>query len=112
MVTQEGTIVVGGDQSSGKYSELELQASISLPRGQGICMCVPLVMRLQDDPSVDAPKLQLEYNNNAPSPLLPSTLPIGTEHQRLCSSVARSSPATPRPSDASLNILEQCIFHL
>jgi GTP-binding protein EngB required for normal cell division len=66
-VTQEGiqlpTIVVVGDQSSGKSSVLESLASISLPRGQGICTRVPLVMRLQDDPSADAPELQLEYNN-------------------------------------------------
>ncbi|GJN08406.1 hypothetical protein PR202_ga26319 [Eleusine coracana subsp. coracana] len=66
-VTQEGiqlpTIVVVGDQSSGKSSVLESLAGISLPRGQGICTRVPLVMRLQDDPSADAPKLQLEYSN-------------------------------------------------
>ncbi|RLN15506.1 hypothetical protein C2845_PM02G31090 [Panicum miliaceum] len=62
-VTQEGiqlpTIVVVGDQSS----VLESLAGISLPRGQGICTRVPLVMRLQDDPSADSPKLQLEYSN-------------------------------------------------
>ncbi|GJN30949.1 hypothetical protein PR202_gb19297 [Eleusine coracana subsp. coracana] len=66
-VTQEGiqlpTIVVVGDQSSGKSSVLESLAGISLPRGQGICTRVPLVMRLQDDLSADAPKLQLEYSN-------------------------------------------------
>ncbi|CAL4913650.1 unnamed protein product [Urochloa decumbens] len=64
-VTQEGiqlpTIVVVGDQSSGKSSVLESLAGISLPRGQGICTRVPLVMRLQDDPSADSPKLQLQY---------------------------------------------------
>ncbi|PUZ41817.1 hypothetical protein GQ55_9G535100 [Panicum hallii var. hallii] len=66
-VTQEGiqlpTIIVVGDQSSGKSSVLESLAGISLPRGQGICTRVPLVMRLQDDPAVDSPKLQLEYSN-------------------------------------------------
>ncbi|RLN41401.1 dynamin-related protein 4C-like [Panicum miliaceum] len=66
-VTQEGiqlpTIVVVGDQSGGKSSVLESLAGISLPRGQGICTRVPLVMRLQDDPSADSPKLQLEYSN-------------------------------------------------
>ncbi|CAL4930228.1 unnamed protein product [Urochloa decumbens] len=66
-VTQEGiqlpTIVVVGDQSSGKSSVLESLAGISLPRGQGICTRVPLVMRLQDDPSADSPKLQLQYSN-------------------------------------------------
>ncbi|KAL6649618.1 hypothetical protein ACP70R_013842 [Stipagrostis hirtigluma subsp. patula] len=48
-ITQEGiqlpTIVVVGDQSSGKSSVLESLAGISLPRGQGICTRVPLVMR-------------------------------------------------------------------
>uniref|UniRef100_A0A453IGJ7 Dynamin-type G domain-containing protein n=2 Tax=Aegilops tauschii subsp. strangulata TaxID=200361 RepID=A0A453IGJ7_AEGTS len=66
-VTQEGiqlpTIVVVGDQSSGKSSVLESLAGISLPRGQGICTRVPLVMRLQDDPAADSPVLQLEYSN-------------------------------------------------
>ncbi|KAG0551842.1 hypothetical protein BDA96_01G458200 [Sorghum bicolor] len=47
-------------KSSGKSSVLESLAGISLPRGQGICTRVPLVMRLQGDPSADSPKLQLE----------------------------------------------------
>ncbi|XP_021822750.1 dynamin-related protein 4C-like [Prunus avium] len=65
MVMEEGiqlpTIVVVGDQSSGKSSVLESLAGISLPRGQGICTRVPLVMRLQhhSDPQ---PELSLEYN--------------------------------------------------
>uniref|UniRef100_A0A0A9DPB7 Dynamin-type G domain-containing protein n=1 Tax=Arundo donax TaxID=35708 RepID=A0A0A9DPB7_ARUDO len=61
------TIVVVGDQSSGKSSVLESLAGISLPRGQGICTRVPLVMRLQgqDDPaSADEPLLQLEYGSS------------------------------------------------
>jgi GTP-binding protein EngB required for normal cell division len=67
-VTQEGiqlpTIVVVGDQSSGKSSVLESLAGISLPRGQGICTRVPLIMRLQDDPAVqDASVRQLEYSS-------------------------------------------------
>lgn len=66
-VIEEGiqlpTIVVVGDQSSGKSSVLESLAGISLPRGQGICTRVPLVMRLQHNPS---PKLELslEFNSN------------------------------------------------
>jgi energy-coupling factor transporter ATP-binding protein EcfA2 len=67
-VIQEGiqlpTIVVVGDQSSGKSSVMESLAGISLPRGQGIYTRVPLIMRLKDDPSADSPKLQLEYSNN------------------------------------------------
>ncbi|KAK4435354.1 Dynamin-related protein 4C [Sesamum alatum] len=54
-IMQEGiqlpTIVVVGDQSSGKSSVLESLAGISLPRGQGICTRVPLIMRLQNHPS-------------------------------------------------------------
>ncbi|XP_050374870.1 dynamin-related protein 4C-like [Argentina anserina] len=65
MVMDEGiqlpTIVVVGDQSSGKSSVLESLAGISLPRGQGICTRVPLIMRLQHHASVE-PELSLEYN--------------------------------------------------
>ncbi|KAK9912721.1 hypothetical protein M0R45_036570 [Rubus argutus] len=65
MVMEEGiqlpTIVVVGDQSSGKSSVLESLASITLPRGQGICTRVPLVMRLQHHSS-SQPELSLEYN--------------------------------------------------
>ncbi|MCI42466.1 dynamin-related protein 4C-like, partial [Trifolium medium] len=57
------TIVVVGDQSSGKSSVLESLAGISLPRGQGICTRVPLVMRLQNHP-LPYPELVLEYNGN------------------------------------------------
>ncbi|KAK4798463.1 hypothetical protein SAY86_030789 [Trapa natans] len=55
------TIVVVGDQSSGKSSVLESLAGISLPRGQGICTRVPLIMRLQDHSSPE-PELYLEFN--------------------------------------------------
>ncbi|KAJ7968795.1 Dynamin-related protein 4C [Quillaja saponaria] len=67
-ITKEGiplpTIVVVGDQSSGKSSVLESLAGISLPRGQGICTRVPLVMRLQNHP-ISKPELTLEYQNRA-----------------------------------------------
>ncbi|XP_074342625.1 dynamin-related protein 4C-like [Apium graveolens] len=63
-VMQEGiqlpTIVVVGDQSSGKSSVLESLAGISLPRGDGICTRVPLVIRLQNHAQSDS-NLQLEY---------------------------------------------------
>uniref|UniRef100_M1BQM5 Interferon-induced GTP-binding protein mx n=1 Tax=Solanum tuberosum TaxID=4113 RepID=M1BQM5_SOLTU len=62
-IMQEGiqlpTIVVVGDQSSGKSSVLESLAGISLPRGQGICTRVPLIMRLQNHNEIE---LHLEYN--------------------------------------------------
>ncbi|XP_068308055.1 dynamin-related protein 4C-like [Pyrus communis] len=65
MVMDEGiqlpTIVVVGDQSSGKSSVLESLAGISLPRGQGICTRVPLIMRLEHHSS-SQPELSLEYN--------------------------------------------------
>lgn len=65
-VMQEGiqlpTIVVVGDQSSGKSSVLESLAGISLPRGQGICTRVPLVMRLQRSRSPE-PEIWLEYGD-------------------------------------------------
>ncbi|KAL8543637.1 hypothetical protein ACS0TY_004274 [Phlomoides rotata] len=64
-IMQEGiqlpTIVVVGDQSSGKSSVLESLAGISLPRGQGICTRVPLIMRLQNHHSPQ-PELFLEYD--------------------------------------------------
>ncbi|XP_057803267.1 dynamin-related protein 4C-like [Salvia miltiorrhiza] len=64
-IMQEGiqlpTIVVVGDQSSGKSSVLESLAGISLPRGQGICTRVPLIMRLQNHQNPQ-PELFLEYD--------------------------------------------------
>eukprot|EP00268_Persea_americana_P039695 TRINITY_DN3931_c0_g1_i3.p1 TRINITY_DN3931_c0_g1~~TRINITY_DN3931_c0_g1_i3.p1 ORF type:complete len:688 (+),score=128.68 TRINITY_DN3931_c0_g1_i3:293-2356(+) len=54
------TIVVVGDQSSGKSSVLESLAGISLPRGQGICTRVPLVLRLQEH-DMNEPEIYLEY---------------------------------------------------
>ncbi|KAJ4783444.1 Interferon-induced GTP-binding protein Mx1 [Rhynchospora pubera] len=64
-ITQEGiqlpTIVVVGDQSSGKSSVLESLAGISLPRGQGICTRVPLIMRLQGISDTTKSSLHLEY---------------------------------------------------
>ncbi|XP_058079501.1 dynamin-related protein 4C-like [Magnolia sinica] len=63
-VMEEGielpTIVVVGDQSSGKSSVIESLAGISLPRGQGICTRVPLIMCLQNVPT-DKPQMHLEY---------------------------------------------------
>ncbi|KAJ9180423.1 hypothetical protein P3X46_008670 [Hevea brasiliensis] len=64
-VAKEGiqlpTIVVVGDQSSGKSSVLESLAGINLPRGLGICTRVPLVMRLKHHPT-PIPELFLEFN--------------------------------------------------
>ncbi|VFQ77325.1 unnamed protein product [Cuscuta campestris] len=66
-VMQEGiqlpTIVVVGDQSSGKSSVLESLAGISLPRGQGMSTRVPLVMRLKNQPDPETPpEIYLEFN--------------------------------------------------
>ncbi|KAK4493521.1 hypothetical protein RD792_000024 [Penstemon davidsonii] len=73
-IMQEGiqlpTIVVVGDQSSGKSSVLESLAGISLPRGQGICTRVPLIMRLQNN-SDPKPAFFLKFNRK--------TIPIKEE---------------------------------
>ncbi|CAA0812173.1 Dynamin-related protein 4C [Striga hermonthica] len=70
-VVQEGiklpTIVVVGDQSSGKSSVLESLAGISLPRGQGICTRVPLIMRLRNHPNPN-PELSLEISKDRKVP--------------------------------------------
>ncbi|CAH8388319.1 unnamed protein product [Eruca vesicaria subsp. sativa] len=58
------TIVVVGDQSSGKSSVLESLAGISLPRGYEICTRVPLVMRLQRSSSPE-PEIWLKYGGNS-----------------------------------------------
>ncbi|KAK4435353.1 Dynamin-related protein 4C [Sesamum alatum] len=66
-ITQEGiqlpTIVVVGDQLSGKSSVLESLAGISLPRGQGICTRAPLIMRLQNHHN-SQPEIFLEYGGS------------------------------------------------
>ncbi|KAL3749789.1 hypothetical protein ACJRO7_010847 [Eucalyptus globulus] len=66
MVMKEGihlpTIVVIGDQSSGKSSVLESLVGINLPRGQGICTRVPLIIQLQESPQADRPELYLDFN--------------------------------------------------
>ncbi|KAI3975479.1 hypothetical protein MKX01_038748 [Papaver californicum] len=54
------TIVLVGDQLSGMSSVLETLAGISLPRGQGICTRVPLIMHLQNHASPER-KLLLEF---------------------------------------------------
>ncbi|TYG35742.1 hypothetical protein ES288_D13G006900v1 [Gossypium darwinii] len=66
MVMKEGiqlpTIVVVGDQSSGKSSVLESLAGVNLPRSQGICTRVPLIIKLQNH-ARPRPELYLEYND-------------------------------------------------
>ncbi|XP_011015701.1 PREDICTED: dynamin-related protein 4C-like [Populus euphratica] len=65
-VVKEGmklpTIVVVGDQSSGKSSVLESLACINLPRGDGICTRVPLIMRLKHHPSL-VPEIFLQFKD-------------------------------------------------
>nr|KJB78560.1 hypothetical protein B456_013G006400 [Gossypium raimondii] len=65
MVMKEGiqlpAIVVVGDQSSGKSSVLESLAGVNLPRSQGICTRVPLIIRSQNH-ARPRPELYLEYN--------------------------------------------------
>nr|PNR51267.1 hypothetical protein PHYPA_010453 [Physcomitrium patens] len=57
------TIVVVGDQSSGKSSVLESLAGITLPRGQGIATRVPLILRLQSCLSEQDSKILMEYGS-------------------------------------------------
>ncbi|XP_021833367.1 dynamin-related protein 4C-like [Prunus avium] len=84
MVMDEGiqlpTIVVVGDQSSGKSSVLESLAGISLPRGQGICTRVPLIMRLQHHSSPQ-PELSLEYNGTIDS----------TDEDNICDDIVKAT---------------------
>ncbi|KAK9057044.1 hypothetical protein SSX86_024410 [Deinandra increscens subsp. villosa] len=67
-VIEEGislpTIVVIGDQSSGKTSLIESLTGIDLPRGDEICTRVPLIMRIQHH-SDPISKLHLEYKEKS-----------------------------------------------
>ncbi|KAL8556807.1 hypothetical protein ACS0TY_004320 [Phlomoides rotata] len=83
-IMQEGiqlpTIVVVGDQSSGKSSVLESLAGISLPRGQGICTRVPLIMRLQDHYNPQ-PELFLEYDGKV----------VPTDEQNIAAAIIKAT---------------------
>ncbi|XP_018438947.1 LOW QUALITY PROTEIN: dynamin-related protein 4C [Raphanus sativus] len=76
------TIVVVGDQSSGKSSVLESLAGISLPRGQGICTRVPLVMRLQKSPSPE-PEIWLEFGDKR----------VDTDEEHIAESICTATEA-------------------
>ncbi|KAL9860573.1 Dynamin-related protein 4C [Arabidopsis thaliana] len=100
-VMQEGiqlpTIVVVGDQSSGKSSVLESLAGISLPRGQGICTRVPLVMRLQRRRSPE-PEIWLEYGDKI--------VPTDEEHiaQTICAATDVIAGSGKGVSDTPLTL--------
>ncbi|AAB71953.1 similar to 'Mx' GTP-binding proteins [Arabidopsis thaliana] len=100
-VMQEGiqlpTIVVVGDQSSGKSSVLESLAGISLPRGQGICTRVPLVMRLQRSRSPE-PEIWLEYGDKI--------VPTDEEHiaQTICAATDVIAGSGKGVSDTPLTL--------
>ncbi|KAL8543631.1 hypothetical protein ACS0TY_004268 [Phlomoides rotata] len=83
-IMQEGiqlpTIVVVGDQSSGKSSVLESLAGISLPRGQGICTRVPLIMRLQNHHNPQ-PELFLEYDGKV----------VPTDEQNIAAAIIKAT---------------------
>ncbi|VVA94049.1 unnamed protein product, partial [Arabis nemorensis] len=76
------TIVVVGDQSSGKSSVLESLAGISLPRGQGICTRVPLVMRLQRSPNPE-PEIWLEFGDKR----------VDTDEEHIAESICSATEA-------------------
>ncbi|PHU03999.1 putative dynamin-related protein 4A [Capsicum chinense] len=56
------TIVLIGAKSSGKLSVLESLAGIRLPRGEGICTRVPLILRLQNHSETE---VYLEYSGKS-----------------------------------------------
>ncbi|EOA33961.1 hypothetical protein CARUB_v10021456mg [Capsella rubella] len=91
------TIVVVGDQSSGKSSVLESLAGISLPRGQGICTRVPLVMRLQRSSSPE-PEICLEYSDKV--------VPTDEEHitEAICAATDVIAGSGKGVSDAPLTL--------
>ncbi|VVA94053.1 unnamed protein product [Arabis nemorensis] len=91
------TIVVVGDQSSGKSSVLESLAGISLPRGQGICTRVTLVMRLQRSPNPE-PELWLEYSDKV--------VPTHEEHiaEAICAATDEIAGSGKGVSDAPLTL--------
>ncbi|KAG2302569.1 hypothetical protein Bca4012_060899 [Brassica carinata] len=91
------TIVVVGDQSSGKSSVLESLAGISLPRGQGICTRVPLVMRLQKSSSPE-PEIWLEYSDKV--------VPTDEEHiaKAICAATDVIAGSGKGVSDAPLTL--------
>ncbi|KAF8075488.1 hypothetical protein N665_1090s0004 [Sinapis alba] len=91
------TIVVVGDQSSGKSSVLESLAGISLPRGQGICTRVPLVMRLQRSFSTE-PEIWLEYSDKV--------VPTDEEHiaEAICAATDVIAGSGKGVSDAPLTL--------
>ena len=66
-ITKEGiplpTIVVVGDQSSGKSSVLESLAGVKLPRGDGICTRVPLIMRLKSCKDGSQASISIKYSD-------------------------------------------------
>ncbi|KAL0748111.1 hypothetical protein Bca101_030113 [Brassica carinata] len=81
------TIVVVGDQSSGKSSVLESLAGISLPRGQGICTRVPLVMRLQRSYSTE-PEIWLEYGDTV----------VHTDEEHIAKAICAATDVIAAPS--------------
>lgn len=56
------TIVVVGAQSSGKSSVLESLAGVKLPRGDGICTRVPLIMRLKSCKDGSQASISIKYD--------------------------------------------------
>ncbi|XP_075511440.1 dynamin-related protein 4C-like isoform X2 [Primulina tabacum] len=74
------TIVVVGDHSSGKSSVLESLAGISLPRGQGICTRVPLILRLENY-SHPRPEFFLEFDGKV----------INTDEERISDDITAAT---------------------
>ncbi|KAF2615432.1 hypothetical protein F2Q70_00013600 [Brassica cretica] len=91
------TIVVVGDQSSGKTSVLESVAGISLPRGESICTRVPLVMRLQRSSNPE-PEIYLNYGGKS--------VPTDEEHitEAICTAAEAIAGSGGGVSDTPLEL--------
>ncbi|XP_058623273.1 interferon-induced GTP-binding protein Mx2-like, partial [Onychostoma macrolepis] len=99
------TIVVIGDQSSGKSSVLEALSGVALPRGSGIVTRCPLELRLKKVPGVKW-KAVLTYDkktnesvNLFAGPIKPSKLAIGN--------VAQSAPTQKKIEFADPSLVER-----
>ncbi|XP_016405691.1 interferon-induced GTP-binding protein Mx3-like isoform X2 [Sinocyclocheilus rhinocerous] len=99
------TIVVIGDQSSGKSSVLEALSGVALPRGSGIVTRCPLELRLKKVPGVNwkavltYDKKTDEFVNRFAGPIKPSKLVSGK--------VAQSAPNEKKIEFADPSLVEE-----
>ncbi|XP_026057819.1 interferon-induced GTP-binding protein Mx3-like isoform X2 [Carassius auratus] len=100
------TIVVIGDQSSGKSSVLEALSGVALPRGSGIVTRCPLELRLKKVPGVKW-KAVLTYDKKADGS---ENLFAGLKHGKLVSGkVGQSAPKEKKIEFADPSLVEECV---